>query len=233
LAYRATVRAKVASIRLSQSLESEAKSSSLRTFERYLQLALSYTKPKSPLLLITHGLSGSGKSTLSAPLAESMGAIRIRSDRERQRMFGKGKRDGEASSIDTGVYSNDVTEQTYAALQGLAKEVLESGYPVIIDATFLKRPQRDLFKQLAEQLLVPLRILFFHADAAVLRQRVAARQNEGLDISEADLRVLEHQLDTYDGLDADERDDTIFIDTESRCGIEEILTWIRQSTGSQ
>lgn len=201
--------------------------------ERYLQLALSYTQPRNPLLLITHGLSGSGKSTLSAPLAESMGAIRIRSDRERQRMFGKGRSDGEASSTDAGVYSNDATEQTYATLLNLAKEVLESGYSVIVDATFLERPQRDLFKQLAEHLSVPMRILFFHAEAPVLRQRIKARQNEGLDISEADLRVLEHQLDTYDGLDKDERGDTIFIDTESRCGIDEILTLIRQSTGSQ
>ncbi len=232
LAYRAAVRAKIAGIRITQCLEPEAQSLSLREFERYLQLALSYTQPQSPLLLITHGLSGSGKSTLSAPLAEHMGAIRIRSDRERQRMFGKGKRHGQASSIDAGVYSVDATEQTYATLQNLAKEGLESGYSVIIDATFLARPQRDLFKQLAEHLSVPLRILFFHADAAVLRQRIEARQKEGLDISEADLRVLEHQLAVYKGLDEDEQGDTLFIDTESGCGSEEILRLIRQSTGS-
>lgn len=233
LAYRATVRAKVAGIRLSQGQEAEAQSSSLRIFERYLQLALSYTQPQTPLLLITHGLSGSGKSTLSAPLAESMGAIRIRSDRERQRIFGKGKRDGQASSIDAGVYSSDATGQTYAVLRNLANQVLQSGYPVIVDATFLERAQRDLFRQLAESLSVPLRILFFHAEAAVLRQRIEARRNEALDISEADLGVLEHQLDTYGGLDPDERDDTIFIDTESRCGTGDIVTLIRQSTGSE
>jgi len=229
LAYRSLVRAKIAGIRITQQVERDSQSLSLTELQRYLQLALGYTQIQRPVLYITHGLSGSGKSTLSAPLAEHMGAIRIRSDRERQRMFGKGKQDGEATKISVGVYSDDATLDTYAKLEVLAKEVLESGYSLIVDATFLTRAQREPFKQLADALSLPLRILCFHAEPAVLRKRIEARQCEGRDISEADLRVLEHQLDVYSGLAADEQSYSITIDTQSRCDIEDILARITQT----
>lgn len=229
LAYRAMVRAKVACIRLSQQTGRDLQSPDAQEFERYLRLALSYTQPQRPALFITHGLSGSGKSTLSGPLVEPLATIRIRSDRERQRMFGKGKRDGEAATMGEGVYSEDATRQTYAKLAELAEAVLESGYSAIIDATFLGRQQRDLFKQLADRLGVPIRILFFRADADVLRQRIRERQREGNDISEADLSVLEHQLAVYAGLDDDEQGYTVTIDTQSVSATEKILSLVNQS----
>ena len=76
---------------------------------------------------------------------------------------------------------------------------------------------------------MPLRILNFHADTAVLRQRIELRQCEGRDISEADLSVLEHQLDVYSGLDLDEQGYTITIDTQSGYGSEDIMALITQS----
>ncbi|MCC6543287.1 MAG: AAA family ATPase [Nitrospirae bacterium] len=229
LAYRAMVRAKVADIRSSQETRCDSTAPAAREFERYLQLALSYTQPQRPVLFITHGLSGSGKSTLSAPLAEQIGAIRIRSDRERLRMFGKGKRQGEEATIGEGVYSQDATRQTYAKLAELAGIVLDAGYSAIIDATFLGRQQRDSFKQLAYRLGVPIRILFFRAEADVLRQRIRERQREGSDISEADLSVLEHQLAVYAGLYEDERSYTVTIDTESVSESVQILALVNQS----
>lgn len=229
LAYRAMVRAKVACIRLSQQTGRDLQSPDAQEFERYLRLALSYTQPQRSVLFITHGLSGSGKSTLSGPLVEPLATIRIRSDRERQRMFGKDKREGDAATIDEGVYSEDATRQTYAKLAELAEAVLESGYSAIIDATFLGRQQRDLFKQLADRLGVPIRILFFRADADVLRQRIRERQREGSDISEANLSVLEHQLAVYARLGDDEQGYTVTIDTQSVSATEKILSLVNQS----
>ena len=149
------------------------------------------------------GPSGSGKSTLSAPLAERLGTIRIRSDSERQRLLGKGKRQGETTKIDVGVYSPDATAHTYTILEELARETLEIGYPAV-DATFLTRSQTEPFRALADHVGMPLRILYFCADPAALRQRIESRQREARDISEADVSVLEHQLATYAGLDDDE-----------------------------
>lgn len=229
LAYRAMVRAKIAIIRHSQSPEGERQDLARSEFERYMQLALRYTQPQAPFLLITHGLSGSGKSTLSAPLAERLGAIRIRSDRERQRLLGKGKGPNEAAKIAAGVYSADATSHIYTVLEGLAAEVLEAGLPVIVDATFLTRSQREPFRVMATRVGVPLRILNFYADPAVLRQRIAVRQREGRDISEADVSVLEHQLANYAGLDDDEQSDTLLIDTNEPCNNDEVASQLMQS----
>jgi len=228
-AYRAGVRAKIASIRLSQDLSDAERSEALAHFERYLKLAVSYTKPQQPHLLITHGLSGSGKSTLSAPLAEHMGAIRIRSDRERQRLFGKGAIANEPTVIGAGVYTSDASALTYAKLTEMASLIVKAGYTAIIDATFLEKSQRDQFHELAAHLSVPLRILHFHAEPDILRQRVNARQSRGSDISEADLVVLAHQLDTYQPMVDDELDKTIFIDTQTSPSSAQIQTMIEQS----
>jgi predicted kinase len=216
-------RAKVAAIRFNQLSGPDLRLPEAQECKRYLRLALSYTRLQRPALLITHGLSGSGKSTLSGPLAVEMGGIRIRSDRERQRLFGRGKLNGEAVLIEQGAYSDAASRHVYDKLAELAGYVLASGYLAIIDATFLKRQQRDLFMQLAKSLGVPFRILFFRADADVLRQRIRRRMREGQDISEADICVLEHQLSGYTGLDADEQAYTVDIDTESVCEPEPIV----------
>jgi uncharacterized protein len=229
LAYRAIVRAKVACIRASQQAGLGPQALARQEFDQYLQLALSYTQPQRPSLFITHGLSGSGKSTLSGLLVEPLAAIRIRSDRERQRMFGKGKPEGESATISEGVYSENATRQTYAKLAELAEAVLTSGYSVIIDATFIERQHRDLFKQLADRLGLSFCILYFRADADVLRQRICNRSRDGSDISEADLGVLEHQLAVYAGLDEDELAYTTTIDTEAVSGPEHLLALVNQS----
>ena len=56
----------------------------------YLALARQCLGQYRPALIITHGLPGSGKTTFSQLALQQMGAIRIRSDVERKRLFGLG-----------------------------------------------------------------------------------------------------------------------------------------------
>ncbi|HEY7490540.1 MAG TPA: AAA family ATPase [Candidatus Tectomicrobia bacterium] len=89
LTYRATVRAKVAGIRLGQSaLPAEEVAHVRQAFGSYLDLAEQYTRPSRPRLFITHGVSGSGKTYSTQQLVEATGAIRLRSDVERKRLCG-------------------------------------------------------------------------------------------------------------------------------------------------
>jgi aminoglycoside phosphotransferase family enzyme len=88
-AYRAMVRAKVAGIRLGQGdLRAEEAAQVRQEFCSYVDLAERYTRPSRPRLLITHGVAGSGKTAGTQPLIEAFGAIRLRSDVERKRLFG-------------------------------------------------------------------------------------------------------------------------------------------------
>ena len=86
--YRAMVRCKVSAIRLLQADSTAQRTALKAAVTSYLDLALNYTRPATPALLITHGLSGSGKSTVSAEIMTRMPAIRLRSDVERKRLTG-------------------------------------------------------------------------------------------------------------------------------------------------
>jgi hypothetical protein len=213
LVYRAMVRAKVCAIRLGQAVPDEAERVTVESeFAQYLALARSYTLPTTPALLLTRGLSGSGKTSLSQPLLELLPAIRIRSDVERKRLFGMEALESGRAAPAQGIYSAEAGRRTYGRLRELAAEVLDAGYTVIVDATFLQREQREPFERLARERGVNFALLEFTADKATLRRRITQRRG---DASDADLAVLEHQLSAVKPLTAEERARCVAIDTEA------------------
>jgi predicted kinase len=85
--------------------------------------------------------------------------------------------------------------------------VLDAGWPVIVDATFIERWQRDLMREQARARGAAFHILDFQVPVATLRARILQRAHEGRDASEAGLDVLQHQIDTAEALGADELTD--------------------------
>jgi len=221
--YRALVRAKVTAIRLGQpDLTAEERTAVLAEYGRYVALAESYTEPRPTALLITHGVSGSGKTHAGGSLLEAIAAVRLRSDVERKRLFGLGETDSSRSAVAEGIYTAEAGERTYGRLAELARGILEAGYPALVDATFLKRAQRQAFEELAKELGQPLVILEMQADAALLRERIQGRLTAGGDASEADLNVLEHQLKTAEPLEAEERAAAVTVDSAQPLPLQEI-----------
>ena len=205
--YRAMVRAKVAALRLRQEKESgEVIDPELaREITAYFHIADRAMKPETPpFLAITHGVSGSGKTTGTQTLVDTLGAIRIRSDCERKRLFGLTPAERSDSKRGAGIYTGAATGKTYQRCLELAETAIKANYPAIIDATFLKRSLRLMFSELAKNLAVPFRILLFDAPIPELRRRVQNRQKHARDASEATLEVLDHQLETAEWLDPGE-----------------------------
>src|SRR5262249_41499338 len=156
LIYRAIVRAKVAGIRLGQSnLPPEEVAQARTAFGNYLDLAQRYTRPSRPRLWITHGLSGSGKTSGTQPLVETTGAIRLRSDVERKRLFSLAPLERSTGRSDLNLYAPDVTQRTYAHLAQQAARVVEAGFTAVVGATLLKRAPRDTVRRLAPPPRVP------------------------------------------------------------------------------
>ncbi len=212
--YRAMVRAKVAAIRLAQGeLSDQERAGALAQCREYLALAKEFTRPGHPALLITHGPSGAGKTTLTTPLVQALGAIRLRSDVERKRLFGHAPGARTDSGIGQGIYGPEADDRTYARLAELAENVVGAGYAAIVDATFLKRQRRAAFRQLARRCGTPFGILDFRAPREELLERVSARQKAGRDASEAGVEVLERQQATEEPLEAEELPETIVIDS--------------------
>ena len=208
--YRALVRVKVAGLAFGQALRRDLGSSPhVDDFVRYLSVARTLTAFKAPWLVIMHGVSGTGKSTVSVTLLEHAGAIRLRSDVERKRLFGLSPLDQSTGELKPVLYGMDATRKTYDRLQVLARQLLLFGYPVIVDATFLKRQHRDAFRELAASLNVPFLILDMQAAPTIRRQRVTARAVAPDNVSEADLPVLEQQEQAQEPLGPDERAATV------------------------
>ena len=132
--------------------------------------------------------------------------IRLRSDIERKRLAGLDALARSSSEIGEALYSEEVSFRTYTHLARLAESLLCAGYPVIVDAAFLAFWQRDLFRKIAQRRGVSFRILDIQVDIATLRDRISHRAAQGKDASEANLRVLQHQIETAQLLGADELD---------------------------
>lgn len=207
LVYRALVRALVG--RLSAAGPSAAPSA-----DHYLALArrLAFA-PLGPRLLVTHGLSGSGKTVLTQKLLEHSGALRLRSDVERKRLFGLGALEASAAHVPGGIYGADATQRTYGQLLDAARTLLHSGWPVIVDAACLRRAERAALRALAAELAVPFTLLDCQADTETLVARIRARQQRHDDASEATESVLAFQLTVDEPLDAEERQHAITVDT--------------------
>jgi aminoglycoside phosphotransferase family enzyme/gluconate kinase len=202
MVYRALVRALVLAMRRSQGAAHDGVD--------YLAAATRLAQAGQARLLITRGPSGSGKSRLALALVEAAGAVRLRSDVERKRLFGL---EALQASDPRRAYTDQATRRTYAALRRSARAVLAAGYPVIVDAAFLEASRRDAFAALARSMGLSFTLLDCHADPALLRERVSARLARGDDPSEADLRVLQAQLDRLDTLRPGERALCIDVDT--------------------
>ena len=223
LVYRALVRAKVAMLRCGQAAAADVKQAALAEYQTYMDLAMSYVDARAPVLLITHGVSGSGKSWYAEQLAERLGAIQLRSDVERKRLHGFPANADTGSGMQSGIYSQAASEQTYARLAGLAADIIAGGLPVIVDATFLKQAQRSRFRELAASCGVSFLLLHFEADRDTLLRRVLKRQAAGSDPSEAGIEGLEAQLAAQQPLLAEEQAGLITVDSAAGLPLDDLL----------
>ena len=211
LTSRALVRAQVAELAAAQGhLATGGRGSAA-----YLALAARLASSSDPRLAITHGLPGSGKTVVAQRMLELVGAVRVRSDVERKRMFGLGALQSSRGRVEGGIYDAASTARTYARLHDVARTVLDAGWPVIVDAAFLRVAERAQFAALAEARHVPFTIFDCHAPLATLAQRLAQRAAQGGDASEADAAVLATLREVAQALTASERAAAIEVNAQA------------------
>lgn len=228
LVYRAMVRAKVDMIQLRDRGQSAAQRRVLlNEFGNYLSIADHDAERASPELLIMHGMSGSGKSTMSQRIIEHRPFIRIRSDIERKRLHGIGELERVTEEIAEGLYSPHSNHRTYAYLSFLVRTIIEAGFSVVVDATFLHANERNRFRTLAEKLGIPFRIVSCQASEEELQARVASREAESQDASDAGISILQKQLQIETGLDEEPPDELITVDTASEESIGKAISELK------
>jgi len=222
--YRALVRAKTTAVRIAQQ-ESDHDWTEIAD---YLSLAEQITTPtRRPLLLICHGLSGSGKTHVSDTLITALPAIRIRSDVVRKHLHGMDELETSQSGTDRGIYDIDSSRKTYARLAVVAEYGLRAGINVIIDATCLRRSDRENLVNAADATQAGVVFLHCEADPATLEARVRARHARGADASEADVAVLRRQQASQEPLSSAELERTVTVDTTRKMDRTNIAARIR------
>lgn len=218
-AYRAMVRAKVALFSLSADADAVQRAATLRQYRNYANLAESYSAIPSRFLVITHGVSAVGKSHVAMRLVDSLGAVRLRSDVERKRLF---------AGQDEALYGAQVSEATYARLHELAGQALRAGFPVVIDATYLKQGQREAAAKVAETTGVPFLILDCEAPQAVIAGWLQQRQARNDDPSDATLEVIEAQQASREPLTAQETLRSKRVETNVSSDLDSLIDNLRQ-----
>ncbi|WP_298183227.1 bifunctional aminoglycoside phosphotransferase/ATP-binding protein [uncultured Pseudomonas sp.] len=226
-AYRALVRAKVALFSLAHQSDAVQKAVTLRQYRNYANLAESYSAIPSRFLAITHGVSAVGKSHVAMRLVEALGAIRLRSDIERKRLFGEQK-DADLGKLSAGIYTEDASSATYQHLHQLSEAALRAGFPVVIDATYLKQAQREAASQVAEAYGVPFLILDCCAPDAIISSWLELRKAAGTDPSDATMEVVRAQQTSREPLNADELLQSGRVNTHESASLDTLIARIRQ-----
>jgi uncharacterized protein len=157
----------------------------------YAALAADLLRAQPPRVICVGGLSGTGKTGVARGLAPEVGAvpgaIHLRSDVERKRMFGKAPE----TRLPANAYGEAANQAVYRRVMDRAAAVLNAGHSVIIDAGFRQPDEREAAAQLARQACVPFLGLWLEADAERMLARVEQRRG---DASDAGREVVLQQL---------------------------------------
>jgi uncharacterized protein len=189
LSTRAMIRAKVELLRasLSPGLQTEAQAHATS----YVLLARDYLEAHRPQLIAIGGLSGSGKSSLAQTLAPHLGAfpgaVHVRSDVERKRMFGVAA----GERLPRPAYAAEVSDVVYGICRKRALMALEGAQAVIVDAVHAKSEERDAIAEIAARAGAAFTGIWLDAPADTMRGRIARRSG---DVSDATPDVLDEQL---------------------------------------
>ena len=153
-------------------------------------------------------------------------AVRLRSDVARKHLLGLASEARSDSAIDAGLYDPGHTQRVFSWLEECASALLISGENVIVDATFIERARRQQMLARAAAQGSRACILFCRAPLDVLRTRILARQDVGVDASEATLAVLEQQVSRLQP--PDDREPVIEVDTGCTLTVERIDALVAQ-----
>lgn len=213
--YRAYVRGKVEGLKSQEAEVAQEDREQARTVaQKRFTLAYRYTWEALRAIVAVAGLSGTGKSTLAGLLAERTGFEWIRSDVVRKELAGMAAREKGQAAFGEGIYSPEFTSRTYLELRRRAVHFFDRGQGSIIDATHLRREQRDLLRALADKFQAPLLFVWCTCPEEEIRRRLQSRSTLGQDVSDADWNVYLRQREEQE-IPAQDESDVIFVDTSS------------------
>lgn len=190
LSIRSAIRAKVVAAGLPY-LEGQARARAAAEARRYFWFAEEFLAPRPAQLVAVGGLSGTGKSAFAAALAPLLGrapgAVWLRSDIERKRLFHVETTD----RLPQAAYAAGVGAEVYCRLRRGAGLALKSGHSVIVDAIHSRADEQTAVERSASELGVGFVGFWLEAPLEVRLKRIGNRRG---DASDADAAVAIAQV---------------------------------------
>ena len=212
--YHCMIRAKVAAVRSGERHEAEGRAHDIEQLKHYLAVAIRWIKRSPPIVVGMHGFSGSGKTWLSTQLLPELPAIRVRSDIERKRRLGLAETASSESQPGGGAYTVRARAEVYESMMEIIDGLIEAGFNVIADASFLMHRDRQLLEAVASRSDLVVVWIDASADNDELLRRLQRRAAVRDDPSEADTGVLDYQYKHADPLTAEELKHTVLVATD-------------------
>ena len=229
-AYRAIVRAKISLFEMEDFKDNPQKLDELwRKYQSYIDLAETCSALPNRFILTMHGVSGTGKSTVALRLVDKLGAIRIRSDVERKRLFKFDPHKHPDTDKAKELYSKAATDLTYEKLASLSRHILNAGLSVIVDATNLQLWQRNFIQDVADENGVPMVIADCQASMSLIESWIHQREDEDHDASDASFEIVDAQIHSQDPLTEDEQKKTFVVHSEILEETNELVSEIRKN----
>lgn len=209
VAYRAVVRAKVDGLQaLAHEIPEAERQQRVERSQAHWLLAWGQLAPpgSEPRLTLMGGLPGTGKSTVARFLADRTHEMIIRSDVVRKELFapeliapGGQPTPSHGAEDESGIYTPEHSQRTYAECAMRAREELLEGRRVIVDASFHSASMRRGFLALGEALCVPVDFVICSAPEEVVLDRLRSRVGDASDADETIYHAMVKRWEAPDG----------------------------------
>lgn len=137
-------------------------------------------------LTVVCGLPGVGKTTVAHTLADHLGGTVLRTDVVRKQRFPEPE------------YTRAEEVAVYDTLLKRAETRLTSGTSIVLDGTFHDRHYRDRADRVANRVGVPCRFVRVICESTVVRERIAARNDDESDATFEIHKQFKEQFETLD-----------------------------------
>lgn len=218
--YRAFVRAKIATfLAEDRDATAVARQRAANEARRYFLLALASERRAllAPRVVAVGGIIGAGKSTVAREISHALGAPIVDADHTRKELAGVEAETPLRHGSWQGAYTPERSQTVYAEVFRRGAEVLTSGRPLVLDASFRSREHRWRARQLARRFGVPFLFVECQADPATCRQRLRQRESRQ-PVSDGRLEIFDDFVARFENVTELANDEHLVLDTRRPLG---------------